>query len=353
MNNILIEKEQYAFLSSEFPRPASFIRRFSQGFNRFYYTVDLEGKVTLYSSATTLIKDGYAEDTIALEVWRNKLKAEGKNPETELNYAALRGTIMHILLADYIQGKSINLSTIGRHLFENHEDFMLGNSNSVIDVINKDADWLRKAILAFGQFVVDYNVKPLALELVMKSDKYMVASPIDMLCEMEIEEIGPWGELLKSGPNKGEPKMMKRKKKIVAIIDFKSSQNGFYDKHYFQLQLYKRIVKENYPDVEVEGLYNWSPKDWRGLMPTYNLKEQSDGKLNELCETVFEQGGIKHKWKTPSVTIFKDFVSIESYQTGPMIEVVPLKDYLENLHLKEREEKDGSGEGEKDTEQTS
>ena len=353
MNDILIENEQYAFLSSTFPRPSSFIRRFSQGFNRFYYTLDESGKVTLYSSATTLIKDGYAEDTIALESWRNRLRAEGKNPETELNYAALRGTIMHILIADYIQGIEINLNSIGKHLFEKHADFMLSNASGATEILTKDSDWLRKAILAFGQFVVDYNVKPLALELIMKSDKYGVASPIDMLCEMDIDEEGPWGEPLKSGPNKGEPKMIKRKKTIVAIVDFKSSQNGFFDKHYFQLQLYKRMVNENHPKLNVEGLYNWSPKDWRSQTPTYNLKEQSEGRLNALCETVFEQGGIKHKWKTPTVTIFKDYVSIESYQTGPLMETTPLKEYLEQLHLKEREEKDGSGDGEKIIEQAS
>lgn len=343
MNNILIEDGNPQFLSPELPRPVGHIRRFSQGLNRFYYTVSPEGTVTIYSSATTLIKDGYAEDTFALEVWRSRLKAEGKNPETELTYAASRGTMMHALIGDYIQGIEINLNNIGQHLIDKHPDLDVPFFN---DIIRKDEEWLKKAILAFGQFVIDYNVKPLAVELVMKSEKYMVASPVDMICEMEIDEEGPWGEALKSGPNKGQPKVIKRKKKIVAIVDFKSSQNGFFDKHYFQLQLYKRIAKENYPNIEVEGLYNWSPKDWR-TSPTYNLKEQSDGKLNDLCETIFEQGRIKHKWKTPFVTIYKDFISMESYTTGPLMETLPLKQYLEKHHGTTR---DG---GEKDTEQTS
>jgi hypothetical protein len=342
MNDILIEEGQFEFLSPTLPRPASFIRRFSQGFNRFYYTVDKDGKVELYSSATTLIKDGYAEDTVALEIWRNRLKAEGKNPESELNYLATRGTLMHMLIADYIQGIEINMNNFYEHFRVHHPETV---GFEYTEVLNKDSDWLRKAVLAFGQFVIEYNVKPLALELIMKSDIYKVASPVDMLCQMEIEESGPWGEPLKSGPNKGEPKVIKRKKTIIAIVDFKSSQNGFYDKHYLQLQLYKRIVKENYPDLEVEGLYNWSPKDWRGNTPTYNLKEQSDGKLNDLCETVFEQGRIKHKWKTPTVTIFKDFVSMGTYDTEPFIEVLTLKDYLEKHH--------GTTKGEEDTEQTS
>ena len=344
-NSVLIEDSQFEFLSKDFPRPSSFIRRFSQGKNRFYYTVSKDGEVTLYSSGTTLIKDGYAEDTFALEAWRNKLKSEGKNPEKELNYAASRGTLLHILLADYIQGIQINMNNLYQHFFEKHPD-----SLGVVhfnEIMQKDSEWLRKAIFAFGQFVIEYNVKPLALELMMKSDIYGVASPVDMLCTMEIEESGPWGEPLKSGPNKGEPKVIKRPKTIVAIIDFKSSQNGFFDKHYFQLQLYKRMVKENYPDLDVEGLYNWSPKDWRGTTPTYNLKEQSDGKLNDLCEVVFQQGKIKHDSKDPTVTTYNDFVSMDTYNQGNLIEVTPLKQYLETLH-----KKDGT-EGGKDTKQTS
>ena len=80
MNNITIEEKQFDFLSPELSRPIAFIRRFQQGNNRFYYTVEEDGNINLYSSATTLIKDGYAEDGYALEAWRNRLRAEGKSP---------------------------------------------------------------------------------------------------------------------------------------------------------------------------------------------------------------------------------------------------------------------------------
>ena len=98
VNKILIEEKQYDFITDGFLRPMAPIRRFSQGGNRFYYKVDeTSGDVTLYSSGTTLIKDGYAESEANLEDWRNKLKAEGKNPKYELAYAAMRCTLLHIL----------------------------------------------------------------------------------------------------------------------------------------------------------------------------------------------------------------------------------------------------------------
>lgn len=340
MNNILIEEQQFDFLSKEFPRPQGFIRRFQQGNNRFYYTIDTEGKVKLYSSATTLIKDGYAEDTFALEAWRNGLRAEGKNPDYELTYAASRGTLMHALLGDYIQGKPIQITDLHKHFFETHPDIDVPYFN---DILNRDSEWLLKAVLAFAQFVKEFNVKPLALELMMKSEKYGVASPIDMICEMDVEEKGFFGEVYANdskatGAKKGDPKETKRIRRVIAIVDFKSSQKGFYDKHFFQLQLYKRMVEENYPKIEVEKIFNWSPKDWKSSTPTYNLKEQSDGKLEELCETVFEQGRIKHNWKTPTVVLYKPIVDIETYTAEGLVDVVPLKDYLEKHHGESRTE---------------
>lgn len=325
--DIVIEEKQYDYLSVDLPRPTNFIRRFQQGNNRFYYTLNEANEIKLYSSATTLIKDGYAEDTSALEKWRNTLRAEGKNPEYELNYLAMRGTIMHFLLGDFIQGKNVTLNALKAYVAENAPE--LTTKYLYEEVFAKDTLWLTKSILAFAQFVKDYNVKPLALELIMASNRYDVASPIDMICTMEIEEKGYFGEVYKTGANKGEPKESKQKRTVVAVVDFKSG--NFYDKHYLQLQLYKRIIQENYPQLEVERFYNWSPKDWISS-PTYNLKEQSDGRLDALCEVIFEQGRIKHSWKTPTVDFFTESISIGSYDEGNLFRKVPLIEYLKQVH---------------------
>lgn len=332
MNSIEIVEKQFDFLSPELPRPSTFIRRFQQGNNRFYYTVSEDGEVELYSSATTLIRDGYAEDTAALEKWRNVLRAEGKSPEQELNYLATRGTIMHFLLGEVIQGKELPIGNLTEYIVENAPE--VASIYNFNEVVIKDYTWLIKSVLSFNQFVVDFSVKPLALELIMKSDVYKVASPIDLVCTMEIEEKGFFGEVYKTGEKKGQPKESKQKRTIVAVVDFKS--NNFYDKHYLQLQLYKRILKENYPGLEIGGLFNWSPKDWL-TSPTYNLKQQEDGKLDAVCECVFEQGRIKHQWKTPTVDFFSETVSIESYNSENVFKKVPLMDYLKEFHSKDGE----------------
>lgn len=332
-NTITIEDKQYDFITSGFIRPTAPIRRFSQGSNRFYYTVD-EGDITLYSSGTTLIKDGYAESEIYLEDWRNKLKAEGKDPKYELSFAALRGTLLHILAGDYIQQKQIRLNDLNGYFSEFHPEVLLEPLYK--DVITKDSLWLQKSILSFTVFCKEYNVKPLAIELMLKSEKYKVASPVDLIAEITIIEKGFFGEVYKSGVNKGQPKETKQEKKIIAIIDLKSSK-AFYDKHQLQLLLYKDMVNENYPEIEIGGIYNWSPKEWVGTEPTYNFKEQSSGRLNELAYTVFEQGRIKHSWKTPVVNVVPDTIVF-----GEEVEFrqVPLVEFLKNKHIDGKERGD-------------
>ena len=140
-------------------------------------------------------------------------------------------------------------------------------------------------------------------------------------------------------------KIIKRKKTILAIIDFKSSQNGFYDSHALQLLLYKDIVKENYPNLNIEGIYNWSPKDFR-TSPTYNFKDQSDHKLTALAEVVFEQGRIKHSFKDPTVTTYTEFVDMTTFDGETIFKTIPLVEYLEQKHKKED---DGTEGGDKDS----
>lgn len=334
-NDIKIEDTQYEFITSGFVRPVAPIRRFSQGKNRFYYRVEKDGEITLFSSGTTLIKDGYAESEMALEEWRNKLKAEGKDPVYELNYAAMRGTLLHILAGDFIQQKEIQLNELHQYFAYNHPQ--ITSEYLYQDVIQKDVLWLQKGLMAFAQFCKDYNVKPLAIELILTSEKYKVASPVDLICSLTISESGYYGEVYKTdskatGAKKGDPKLSKQEREVVAIVDLKSSKNGFYDKHALQLKLYKHMVQECYPNIKVEALYNWSPKDFTGETPTYNLKEQSGGRLEDLAEVVFEQGRIKHQWKTPTVNIAPDtLVFGQDFE----FKQVPLIDYLKERHSKD------------------
>jgi len=58
-------------------------------------------------------------------------------------------------------------------------------------------------------------------------------------------------------------------------LDAKSGRKGFYDDHVVQLAAYDVLIKENFPEIKIDKLFNWAPKDWRNA-PTYHLKDQTD-----------------------------------------------------------------------------
>jgi hypothetical protein len=97
----------------------------------------------------------------------------------------------------------------------------------------------------------EHEVRPIAIELVLTS-KMGFASAIDLVCEMTIGTSAN-GKILKKDINNGTCQ------RVTAIVDWKSG-NGFYESHAFQLEAYKKLVDEHFPDLNIEKLYNLSPK---------------------------------------------------------------------------------------------
>lgn len=243
------------------------VYRLDAGRGRYYYTYDEDGEIHFYISVTTFIRNSMPTSPHLV-----KWIAE-KGYEEAMRYSADRaayGTFMHMEISAMLIAGRYDLYALKDKLWlyvesqKLREDFM-----DYLDDFKKD-------LLSFAKFVIDYDVTPLAIELVLTHpDGY--AGAVDLVCAMTIEESGFFGEVYKSGPRKGEPKESKRPKRIRAIIDFKSGRKGFYDEHEVQLHAYWNMWNHNFPDTPVERVYNWSPKDWR-TAPSYNLTDQTDSK---------------------------------------------------------------------------
>jgi hypothetical protein len=220
--------------------------RLDFGDYRYYYSFDDAGKPIFYISVTTMIANALPTNQALLKYYGDR------GYEDAVRYARMRadyGTFLHGEITRFCIDKTYNLGLVKERLMSYIEDHMLPAS------FIAEFDPLQRDLLAWAQFVYEYNVEVEALELVLSSDINLYAGAIDIKASLDY---------------KGE--------RIQAIIDNKSGRKGFFEAHEIQLHAYKEAWNENFPDCPVTKVFNWSPKDWRGAKPTFNFKDQTDSK---------------------------------------------------------------------------
>lgn len=220
--------------------------RLDFGDYRYYYSFDDAGKPIFYISVTTMIANALPTNQALLKYYGDW------GYEDAVRYARMRadyGTFLHGEITRFCIDKTYNLGLVKERLMSYIEDHMLPAS------FIAEFDPLQRDLLAWAQFVYEYNVEVEALELVLSSDINLYAGAIDIKASLDY---------------KGE--------RIQAIIDNKSGRKGFFEAHEIQLHAYKEAWNENFPDCPVTKVFNWSPKDWRGAKPTFNFKDQTDSK---------------------------------------------------------------------------
>ncbi len=240
---------------------------------RLYRCQGLHGKGRMYYdesfkqfvSATTFGSMVQPKDKRFLEWYRAH-----PNPELYVEQKAAYGTLFHIFCSLFLKTGELSDAFIEQEIDNVCRQFGWNLQNAWYEG-NGDYCGLRKAARSFAQFMVDYEVQPLATEIGL-SHPDGIATFIDLVCYMTIQEKGFFGEVYKSGEQKGNPKETKRAKKILGLINLKSGKN-FYPEHIQQLMVEKMIWEHNYPDLKIDAVYNLSPVDY-DTVPTYKLKEQ-------------------------------------------------------------------------------
>jgi hypothetical protein len=244
--------------------------------DRFYYYInpleqqpDVKPVVKFAVGVTTLTRKTIPQDEF-LTKWIADQGFEAAAAYRDLR--AFYGSLMHTCAASLLIKRSFDLDTLAE---------VVRNYCAVNSVHTNEAAWvddLKQDVLAFAQFIKDYNVQPIAIELSLVSPRLGVAGTNDLLCEMDCTESGYYGEVYKTGDNKGQPKLSKQTRRVVAIVDFKSGRKSHGGSHNAaQLRLLKMIFEDIYPNatLKIEKLYNWNPKDWR-TKPDYTLCDQTE-----------------------------------------------------------------------------
>lgn len=248
---------------------------------RYYYRFKADGTPEFYPSVTTLLKQVMPTPPALLD-W---MVANGKEGSTEKrDLAAAYGTFMH--------GEFEKLIINRRYDFDNVPATLLAYMEREHVPESLFSQWLvkvRKDVLAFAQFIKDYNVKPLAVEIGLVHPKFRYAGCLDLPCVMT------------------EPKTAKT---FTAIVDFKSGRKGFYEEHELQLHLYKEMWNVNF-DKPIERVFNFSPKDWRNK-PTYNLKDQTDSVNAKKLPYLLALAAIEDEKRDNTLTIVRGVLDLDN-----------------------------------------
>lgn len=319
--------------------PTPVLYRMTVAGKRVYYEMDVDGYPIIYDGATNNIANGYCDTSGALEKWKNEMRLKGKDPDEYANYRADLGTIMHYLFGLYLTG--VNIKLIPTWIRKVVKEAKLRIDKYRMERILVDnIDELIEDLISFAIFCKERNVKPVLIEKMLRSSRLKVASSVDAVVEMDSEpemvEIEvETGESYKTGAKKGQPKTEKKKikrcRRIFAILDFKSNRKGnFYDEYAFQLELYRRMILENYGKIlEIEEIYNFAPGDPTAKTNQYKLKRQTDNPILNMATVVYLQGKYKFEKTNYMVTSRIGSLDIEGdFELNGLIRKESLRDYI-------------------------
>lgn len=314
--------------------------------NRYYYTLDPSITPDLFTSVTSMFQMTVVKGFGLMEYYKNHTKAE---IESNLEESSSYGTLAHIFCTNFLIEKKFVIAELKQRI----EDYLAENDLSYKYDIKQWVKFLKKDVFAFIQWVKDYDVKPLAIEIPLKSDKNKTGGMLDIVCEMNDRlpgktDLEKYAALVKSYEKKKDKAVKKKRdtllkkitiKRINALVDIKSkigsfkengSRGDFYEENELQLLEYRALLKENFPALKIHRLYNWSPKNWKGK-PSYNLKDQTDSKCKKQLPLYHKLHRIKIDEIRPSVTIYDDIIE---YGQSPAdcVRTVDLKQFVQEKH---------------------
>lgn len=269
------------FNADALKEPAYRLFQLNSDGHRYYYRFNDAGEPEFYPSVTTLLKQVMPTPPALLD-W---MIANGKDGSTEKrDLAAAYGTFMHGEFEKLIINRRYDFDSVPAALLAYME-----RENLPEKVFSEWLPKVRKDVLAFAQFIKDWNVKPLAVEIGLYHPKFHYAGCLDLPCVMTDPKTG---------------------KSFTALVDFKSGRKGFYEEHELQLHLYKDAWNCWYESMPITRVFNFSPKDWRKA-PTYNLKDQTDSVNAKKLPYLLALATIEDEKRDNTLTIVRGVLDLD------------------------------------------
>lgn len=281
IQGMTVEEMTAMFFDNALVEPPYKVWQINSKGHRYYYRFNEEGIAEFFPSVTTILSQTMPTPPHLVKWIADK---GYENAEAYKMERAAYGTFMHAQFEDLIINRCYDLDTLKEKL----KDYM--QVNRLPDEFIYYADDLKKDVLAFAQFVIDYDVKPIAVEISLVHPTAHYAGMIDLPCTMR------------------DPK--DKSKRINAIVDFKSGRKGFFEEHEIQLHLYRDMWNANFADMQIDKVFNFSPKDWR-KKPTYNLKDQTDSPNAKKIPYILEIAAIEDKKRDNVFTSVSGMINLD------------------------------------------
>lgn len=278
--------------------------------HRYYYRYDEQGNPEFFPSVTTILSQTLPKSKYLFDWILSKGIDEAERYKEE---RADYGTFMHGEYAKLIIARSYDFDELKKSLKKYMEQRRLP------DDFIYHADELKKDILAVAQFIVDYDVRPLAVEIALVHPNNRYAGMIDLPCSM-LTRIGG-------------------KERQNAIVDFKSGRKGFFEEAEIQLHMYKDLWNVNFPEHQVEKLFNFHPKDWR-KRPSYHLKDQTQSPNRHKIPGILHIAAIEDGKKDNTFTAISGTINLdESKRLTDNVVSLTLSELVKSKPIKLNKEK--------------
>lgn len=274
------EMKALYFNATRLREPDYRLWQFNSKGERYYYTYNEEGEPVFFPSVTTILKKVMPENKFLTE-WKLSL---GKEESTAYTMErASYGTFIHGQLAELMIARKYDLDAVRDRLVSYVEREKL--PSGFVDAHEEEA---KADIKAFATWMWEYDVMPYAVEVALYSLQMGVAGMIDLVCNLRAFPRSEERKAMeKAEEEKNEEKRAEKTAKIKekfslhldAIVDFKSGKKGFYEEYKLQLEMYRRMWNENFPETPILHIFNIAPKDWLKTVnkrPSFSFEEQTE-----------------------------------------------------------------------------
>lgn len=252
------------------------------------------------ASVTSIIK-AQAENKPWLNQWQSNIGGYDQ-AQSYMNERADYGTLFHMLITELFRLREIDLNLLPEIV----QEYVRLNNIWFLDTRSWAED-LKNDLTGVIQWVKDYDVVPIALEVPIyvpvydphtNEIIYMAAGTPDLVCDMYAK-------------NYSEKTLKKHRKRVRAVIDFKSGRKGFYEEHEIQANVYQKAWNWNMENFIIDRrstsrficseCANWAPTASRGASTTYKFTWQTGKDSEALFYHYVKEFIIKKKHEISNV----------------------------------------------------